>query len=108
MFCFGQGIIANLFCCMYLSCLSYRTQLLTDKILENNSDLFVSHDTWGRYEVMLKMLKHYKLKYHNITRISKLILFHFCGCWGDRSCQTTRMCMWRTTLGQNSSQCLES
>ena len=27
-------------------------------------DLYVSHVTWGPYEVMLKVLKHYKLNYH--------------------------------------------
>ena len=34
------------------------------KLLPNNADLYVSHVTWGPYEVMLKMLKHYKLNFH--------------------------------------------
>ena len=34
------------------------------KLLANNSDLYVSHDTWGPYEVMLKMMKHFKLNFH--------------------------------------------
>ena len=34
------------------------------KILPNNKDLFVSHVTWGPFEVMLKLMKHFKLNFH--------------------------------------------
>jgi hypothetical protein len=33
------------------------------KLLPDNSDLFVSHDTWTVFESMLRILKHYKLNY---------------------------------------------
>ena len=38
------------------------------KVLGNNADLLVSHDTWGPYEVMLKVAKHFKLHYHRSER----------------------------------------
>lgn len=34
------------------------------KVLDNYADLYVSHVTWGPYEVMLKLMKHFKLNYH--------------------------------------------
>lgn len=34
------------------------------KVLPNQQDLLVSHNTWTVYESMLRILKHYKLNYH--------------------------------------------
>lgn len=34
------------------------------KLLPNNQDLYVAHDTWTEYESMLRILKLYKLNYH--------------------------------------------
>jgi hypothetical protein len=47
------------------------------KVIANNSDIYFSHDTWGPYEMMLRILKHYKLNYR--LSASKLIdLFSLC------------------------------
>ena len=34
------------------------------KILPNNEDLYVAHDTWNSYQSMLRMLKKYDFAYH--------------------------------------------
>ena len=34
------------------------------KILPNNSDLYVAHDTWNSYQSMLRILKKYDFAYH--------------------------------------------
>jgi len=34
------------------------------KLIGNNQDIYVSHDTWTEYESMLRILKLYKLNYH--------------------------------------------
>lgn len=50
--------------------------LITPKLLPNNTDLFVSHDTWGPFETMLKIMKHYKFYFH-LNNIGEYILFYF-------------------------------
>ena len=34
------------------------------KILPNNEDLYVAHDTWNSYQSMLRILKKYDFAYH--------------------------------------------
>jgi len=36
------------------------------RLLPNNSDIFVSHDTWNSYQNMLRILKKYNLPFHSL------------------------------------------
>ena len=37
------------------------------KILPNNEDLYVAHDTWNSYQSMIRILKKYDFGYHMTT-----------------------------------------
>jgi hypothetical protein len=47
---------------------------LANEIKLLSDDLYVSHVTWGPYEVMLKMAKHYRLNFH-LNQHGLLVLF---------------------------------
>jgi hypothetical protein len=34
------------------------------KVVDGYNDILVAHNTWEKYERMLRIAKHYKLKYH--------------------------------------------
>lgn len=37
------------------------------KLLPNNKDLYVSHDTWGDYNSMLRIFKRYEFRFSHST-----------------------------------------
>jgi hypothetical protein len=59
------------------------------KLLPNNEDLYMAHDTWNTYQSMIRMLKKYNLSYHwttgpqgsqSVVPGSVLIFFEKRGC----------------------------
>ncbi len=44
------------------------------KVLEDGSDLYVAHNTWAWYSIMLRVFKKYELNYHRLPNNSNILV----------------------------------